>query len=64
MKQDSGFGLPVEELQMDKVCPEFWGLYALYGECANVSPPSTTRIGLPGHPQIYIDHGEEDIHEV
>lgn len=53
LKNDSGVGVTMAEMsagitledRLEKLCPHFDRMHALYGERANVNPPST---GLSG----------------
>lgn len=55
-KQATGSGLTERELRLgmtmesklEKKCPFFSRLHALYGERANVRPPTRADVGIPG----------------
>lgn len=38
--------------KLEKICPHFSRMHALYGERANVAPQSMLTFGLPGRPQL------------
>lgn len=68
MKNDSGAGLTVVDLWMgitlddklEKICPHFERMNALYGERANAAPPALSQSGIPGQPEGIHDPGYDD----
>lgn len=68
IKNDSGSGLTMGELRagitldekLEKICPHFQRMHILYGERANVQPPSTATGGMYGIPELYTQQSDED----